>query len=123
MVSERSIFSENRIIKVFPCRGEPACTYISGSRCAWWQKTMNRQKTDTHMGQLHNPHCSCMPRVNKRFTYCISTGSPEPGNISCELSTAPLTLGISYMYVTSGTDPGNELCMYITRAQAALTLG
>ena len=39
IASERSIFSENR--------GEPVHTYISGSRCAWWQKTMNRQ-TDTH---------------------------------------------------------------------------
>ena len=30
------------IIKVFPCRGEHVRTYISGSRCAWWQKTTNR---------------------------------------------------------------------------------
>ena len=31
------------------CCGEHVhtCTYISGSRCAWWQKTMNRQ-THTH---------------------------------------------------------------------------
>ena len=59
---------------------------------------MNRQKTDTHMGQLHNPRCSCMPRVNKRLvTYCICTGSPEPGNISCELQ-------------YSSPDPGDKLC-------------
>ena len=45
VASEPSIFSENHDIKVFPCRGEHVCTYISGSRCTWWQKTMNRHTT------------------------------------------------------------------------------
>ena len=38
------------IIKSFPCRGEHVRTYISGSRCTRWQKTMNRH-THTHAGQ------------------------------------------------------------------------
>ena len=27
------------IIKVFLCHVKSVCTYISGSRCMWWQKT------------------------------------------------------------------------------------
>ena len=41
--SEGSIFSENHDYKsFFPCHGEHVYTYISESRCAWWQETMNR---------------------------------------------------------------------------------
>ena len=49
VASEPSIFSENHDYKrVFSCRGEHVCTYILGSRGAWWQKTTNRQtETDT----------------------------------------------------------------------------
>ena len=53
VVSERSIFSENHdYIKVFPCRCEPVCTYISGSRCAWWQKTTNRHTVHACQGLI-----------------------------------------------------------------------
>ena len=52
VASERSIFSKNHdynsYIKSFSCRGEHVRTYISGSRCTWWQKTTNRH---THVGQ------------------------------------------------------------------------
>ena len=52
VASEPSICSENQdYTRFFPCRGEHVRTYISGSRCAWWQKTTNRY-THTHMGQL-----------------------------------------------------------------------
>ena len=44
----RSIFSKNH--KSSPCRGEHIRTYISGSRCTWWQKTTNRH-THKHVGQ------------------------------------------------------------------------
>ena len=49
VASERSIFSKNHDYNSyihFPCRGEHVRTYISGSRCMQWQKTMNRS-TDT----------------------------------------------------------------------------
>ena len=50
------------IIKVFPCRGEHVRTYISGSRCAWWQKTTNRHTythTHTHTRDNYsNPRCT-----------------------------------------------------------------
>ena len=50
-----------RYIQVFPCRGEQICTYISGSRCTWWQKTMN-QHIYTHGWDSHsndnNKDCS-----------------------------------------------------------------
>ena len=65
VASEGSIFSENQDYKkVFPCRGEHVRTYISGSRCAWWQKTTNRH-TNTHIhththtwDNYSNPHCA-----------------------------------------------------------------
>ena len=50
VASEQSIFSKNNdynILNSFPCCGEYVRTYISGSRCMWWQKTMNRH-THTH---------------------------------------------------------------------------
>ena len=51
VASERSIFNKNHdynnYIKEFSCRGEHVHTYISGSRCTWWQKTANRY-TYTH---------------------------------------------------------------------------
>ena len=41
--SHDAFLAKIRIIKVFPCCGEPVrihnYIYISGSRCAWWQKT------------------------------------------------------------------------------------
>ena len=43
LASEWSIFSQKNDYHFFPCRGEPVHTYISGSRCVWWQKTTNRQ--------------------------------------------------------------------------------
>ena len=42
--SESSNLAKITIINVFPCSGEHVRTYISGSRCAWWQKTTNRHK-------------------------------------------------------------------------------
>ena len=36
VASKRSIFSENHNDKFSPYHGEHVCTYISGSRCAWW---------------------------------------------------------------------------------------
>ena len=53
VASEPSIFSENHDYKSFLCRGEHVRTYISGSRCAWWQKT-----TDTHIHgtTIYNQH-------------------------------------------------------------------
>ena len=43
--SEQGIFSKNHDYKsFFPCRAEHVCTYISGARCAWWQKTTNRHR-------------------------------------------------------------------------------
>ena len=46
VASEQKIFSKNHdynnYIKEFPCRGKQVRTYISRSRCTWWQKTTNR---------------------------------------------------------------------------------
>ena len=43
VASEPSIFSENHnYTRFFPCCGEHVRTYISGSRCAWWNITANR---------------------------------------------------------------------------------
>ena len=42
VASDEAFLVKIMIIKVFPCRVEHICTYISGSRCAWWQKTTNR---------------------------------------------------------------------------------
>ena len=52
--SEPRIFSENKIINVFPCGSEHVRTYnfFSRSICTWWQKTTNRHK---HTGQLQEP--------------------------------------------------------------------
>ena len=49
-------------IKVFLCHGEHVRTYISGSRCEWWQKTTNEQthtRTHTHTRDNYsNPRCA-----------------------------------------------------------------
>ena len=43
VTSEPSIFCKNQDYKrFFPCRVEHIRIYISGSRCAWWQKTTKR---------------------------------------------------------------------------------
>ena len=56
VASEQSIFNKNHnynIQKCFPCCGEHVRTYISGSRCTWWQKSTNRH-IHTHMRDNHN---------------------------------------------------------------------
>ena len=63
------IFAKNQDYNFFPCRGEPIRNYISGSRCAWWQKTSNRHtntlRIDTQTRDNYsNPCCACAPRVN-----------------------------------------------------------
>ena len=81
VASERSIFSENHdYIKVFPCRGEHVHTYISGTRCMWWQKTTNRQTdTDTHThthtythtrDNYNNPRCAHARRALMKI-HCL----------------------------------------------------
>ena len=56
VASERSIFSENHDYKrFFPCCDEHVRTYISGSRCAWWQKTTNRHTHGTTTITLATP--------------------------------------------------------------------
>ena len=49
VASQPSSFSENHNYKRF--FRVAVNTYISGSRCMWWQKTMNRH-THIHTGQL-----------------------------------------------------------------------
>ena len=58
VASERSIFSKNHdynsYIKSFSCRGEHVRTYISGSRCMRWQKTMNRHTHTCGTATVYN---------------------------------------------------------------------
>ena len=83
VASERSIFSENHNYKVFPCRGEHVRTYISGSRCTWWQKTTNRQTyIHTHtQDNYSNPRCAHARRglimvIHHLFVLIMCTYTP-----------------------------------------------
>ena len=55
--SERSSIVKSRIMKFSLCHGKSVCTYISGSRCAWGQKTINTHiRTYTHSLIRTHPH-------------------------------------------------------------------
>ena len=63
VVTERSIFSEYHDYKrFFPCRGEHVRTYVSGSRCAWWQKTTNRHTYTHTLDNCSNPRFAQLRR-------------------------------------------------------------
>ena len=47
VVSEQSIFNENQDYKFFCVAVNTVRTYISESRCAWWQKTDTLTHTHT----------------------------------------------------------------------------
>ena len=91
VASERSILAKITIIKVFPCRSEHVHTYISGSRCAWWQKITNRQ-TATHTytsDNYSNPRCVhacrglmivCASFTAKSLTHYIAPSNSETIN-------------------------------------------
>ena len=75
----QAFFIENHDCKRFSCRGEHVHTYISGSRCAWWQKTTNRH-THTHTRDNYsNPRCAHVRRglimhLGKLASYRILEG-------------------------------------------------
>ena len=65
VASKRNIFSNNHNYRRFFHVAVNAYvrTYILGSRCAWWQKSTNRQ-ADTHSRDNHsNPLRACALRV------------------------------------------------------------
>ena len=82
----QAFLAKIRIIKVFPCRGEPVRTYISESRtlgACGGRKLRTDTQTHTHTRDNYsNPRCACAPRINESMTNilldsCIVIEGPE----------------------------------------------